>query len=173
MMMPRPRILAGWLLLTAATLCILLGLIGLGSVWRSVVVQWNGNAAGASEGVLIGSSYFASANPPMRGFEVNSKPRTHPFVWWIESDPIWQIRCGAFSAQRINGFGIQSRTVMVIWWLPLLVGGAGLLAGWLVVRKGRRRLRNGQCIDCGYSMAGLPADTPCPECGAKGAITTH
>lgn len=57
----------------------------------------------------------------------------------------------------------------------LLIIGAGvvvLLAGIRGAERGpllrERRRRRGQCQACGYNMAGVPSENPCPECGAVG-----
>lgn len=50
------------------------------------------------------------------------------------------------------------------WWPPMVVGLLAGAAWW----RSTRGPRAGQCVHCGYSMAGLPADAKCPECG-KGA----
>jgi len=49
-----------------------------------------------------------------------------------------------------------------------LWGGLWLGLAWLLRSSRRRwRARKNRCIHCGYPRTGLPADTPCPECGRK------
>jgi hypothetical protein len=43
------------------------------------------------------------------------------------------------------------------------IAGGGLLV-WLVGTRRRIRRRRGECLNCGYALAGL---TTCPECGAQ------
>jgi hypothetical protein len=55
-------------------------------------------------------------------------------------------------------------------WLGLLADAAAWGGVWFVVLSPfgyvrRRRLKRGQCVRCGYPLAGLPPRTPCPECG--------
>jgi hypothetical protein len=58
---------------------------------------------------------------------------------------------------------------MPLWPIPLLL----CTPAALLLRSAslaRRRANTGACTKCGYSLSGLAADTPCPECG-KGAQT--
>jgi hypothetical protein len=44
----------------------------------------------------------------------------------------------------------------------------GVIRRWREIRRGRfelRRLKRGVCRSCGYDRRGLPASSPCPECG--------
>lgn len=50
--------------------------------------------------------------------------------------------------------------------VPLLVPLGACCAAYFVSRWASRRTRlPGHCSACGYLLAGLPCDTPCPECG--------
>jgi len=50
-------------------------------------------------------------------------------------------------------------------WMPLLP--CTLSTAWLWFRD---RPRKTGCKKCGYSLAGLPAASPCPECGTQNAV---
>lgn len=108
----------------------------------------------------------------------------------------WSFEGGAFVASwfsrghdgSLSGFGnpgwkLENRSVAVIHWLPRSVSAAAgtlhtlvfplwplivlfsMLAGWLA--RTQRRLRDPvACPACGYSLAGLAPDAPCPECGS-------
>ncbi len=78
------------------------------------------------------------------------------------------------------GQPIRPRLLPIIPTIHLLVPNAMLYAAgaWLL-RRGPRlglrafRRRQGRCSHCGYSRAGLPAATPCPECGVPVAIPSE
>ena len=68
------------------------------------------------------------------------------FPYW----PIW------------SGLLIDTAAYGGAWWIALL--GVGMLVSTLRATIRRRR---GQCPRCGYSLTGLAAGSPCPECGPK------
>jgi hypothetical protein len=60
-------------------------------------------------------------------------------------------------------FGVRSWYIS-LWPIAMisLGSGAGLL--WWSASANRRK-RRGLCAKCAYELAGLPASSPCPECG--------
>jgi hypothetical protein len=112
--------------------------------------------------------------------------------WAYCTETGWPMRCW-WSARFVTGRGHgsvqiqEARQVKLPKWLGSLLGVTAMpigvrpwpfvvnslffaaipCVGWLSV-VGLRRVRRGRagrCVGCGYDMAGLPKDNPCPECG--------
>jgi len=76
------------------------------------------------------------------------------------------VAAGTFSWGRIKNSRWRYSTfggfVQVPLWMPLLVFAIPSAIAW---ERFARRRRRGTCAVCGYDLAGLPKDAPCPECG--------
>ncbi len=79
----------------------------------------------------------------------NGKERKWMWTWWM-----W--------GKRKNKW--EPGYAYTVWPLGPLVTCVGGVLLWPGYREARRAGRN-QCVACGYSLAGLDAKAPCPECG--------
>ncbi len=50
-------------------------------------------------------------------------------------------------------------------WYPLLVLVLATGTAWRIDARARRLTKEGHCSSCGYDLAGLAPESPCPECG--------
>jgi hypothetical protein len=58
-----------------------------------------------------------------------------------------------------------------LFYTPFMAGACwALLHGPRAIRRSHRR-RRGLCVQCRYDLRGLPAGSPCPECGLKDCYT--
>lgn len=78
---------------------------------------------------------------------------TTAMVWWPSFERPWK---GAKMCQ-------------VPLWIPAVVCLAAVVGCVRADRRRAARWRMGRCLKCGYSREGIPADVPCPECGAAPA----
>jgi hypothetical protein len=63
-------------------------------------------------------------------------------------------------------FGSSAWWVVVPLWMPLVPTLMATATAWRLDTLARRRARIGLCPTCNYDLRGLPAASPCPECGA-------
>jgi hypothetical protein len=98
----------------------------------------------------------ALINGVLHGVYSTPKPSgANDFDWKLAGFYLKQVKYGGTEA---IGGGVP------FWFLAgcaLLTGFVGYARGPLRVKRRRRR---GQCVHCGYSLAGLP-EPRCPECG--------
>jgi hypothetical protein len=86
-------------------------------------------------------------------------------LWFFQNASVYDLWVVAY-VQR----GQQTVIKVLLWPIPLLLW----TPATLLLRSGylaQRRAKTNACAKCGYSLAGLAAEVPCPECG-KGARTT-
>jgi hypothetical protein len=98
---------------------------------------------------------------------------TARWIWTAEGEPLRVSvkRTSLWLAWRDHHDGSGSHYCVVLWPIPLLLWTPAAL----LLRSGilaRRRAMKGSCAACGYSLAGLGAGFPCPECGKAQAEGT-
>ncbi len=63
-----------------------------------------------------------------------------------------------------TGYLHNIAALLMIAWLPFALFG---LLRFIVALDPGHRIRRGLCPSCAYDRRGIPADAPCPECGAR------
>lgn len=109
------------------------------------------------DGVVIFGTQSSSPNPS--GFSIT--PRLEKAGW-----SLWHWSWGGGGGPG-GGSPRSFDCTAPLWPVPVVLWGAGAL----LLRSGRlarRRALTGMCAACGYSLAGLAAGAPCPECGRGG-----
>ena len=116
-------------------------------IWGAYVSKTGINAYGVRGGVWLTDDEFYDL------FQPSARP---PLQWQRSVPPIW------FPSWRNKP--VESWTLQLPYWLPLLVCLAVFALIFRIERREKRLARAGHCV-CGYSLAGLAEGAVCPECG--------
>lgn len=129
-------------------------------------------ALGVAAGVLlvyIANVPFYSGSTLGRGFgwrmeqgrlTVSRAPGRNPESFYVAANSAGLLRWSP--AWRVGSRGHWSVTIPL--YVPL-----ALAAGWAIQAWRPGRAVPGVCRKCGYRVDGLPAGSPCPECGRRPA----
>jgi hypothetical protein len=167
----RKRRAAGWTLL-------LLGLpvagVWVASGWWRFSLGTTHRWLGCSRGcVVYGRSTAVGSSVTAKCVFQPQAPGDVGFEWWFDWGPKRGFQIGEtvfYGVTRDSDYGEYREFAALLWPVPLLLWAAGVP----VLRSGilaRRRAHAGLCGKCGYSLAGLVAGAPCPECGKTTAVS--
>jgi hypothetical protein len=160
--------LLAWFFAAAAVLAIVLGLVSLRSPWWSnatgsgfqlhrwvLTVRWypTGVLGGVPPGWRSGPQDEASVRMSVAG-RLRAREQSR-WVYDIVTAYDWPPAPG--TTGEIGGL-VKVR-------LPRAALASAATAGLLLLTRRLRWPRRGCCPTCGYSLAGLPSGTACPECG--------
>ncbi len=122
-----------------------------------LVAVWIGSAHGYV-GWRNANGYWISVN---RGrIAAGQRDRAAPPGWFGGRYPMDM--CWWFDWTKRGSW----RFLAVPLWVPAGLAMAAGAAAWRLDVLAWRRARTGYCPQCGYDCRGIPAGSPCPECGA-------
>jgi hypothetical protein len=149
-MYPRTRKAVKW---GGTAVLAVLGFAWAGSLWR--YVEWRDSfrcRLTLGDGALT-IEWFPKAPDISPDSRWSTGDVEGPCVWWST----WR------------DHPTEPAVIVPLWYpmVPLL--GVTYLA-WRLDARARGRTRRGECVACGYSLAGLRLGAPCPECGRAGVL---
>lgn len=170
----RKRKAAGWTLLI---LGLLVAAVWLWSGWGIRRVRVGNFSAGCFQGHL---HVIWLAVPPTDSSGVDqwtlAEQASAKAVWMIldQTDEYARLPRLTFTGKSDLALALEGMELdgplheLPAWPIPLLLwtpAAALLCSGYLA----RKRAITGMCKSCGYELAGLSSDAPCPECGRANA----
>jgi len=145
---------------TATLACLLLALAWLVSGWWIATFRvargypfWQTDIRNGCFVLVHGRTSAPDIRPPRAGiYPIRQIPGLRAREWYTFA---------RFTRTAPGGTIVTSTYIPL--WAPLAL--IAIPTAWLWWR-GRRHFSRGQCQRCGYHLAGLPAASACPECGA-------
>ena len=161
------------------------------NAWHTTVVYWHMQISGLS--LMIPTADYEAQKFDFRQLPRRQRPEAlgelNMMAWYHQTGwPMPAMSCevhwqrqiansnitytvsGGAQLPRDADFNPRALPLKPIW--GGLAADTGIFAGaWLLAAAGLRalrarwRARRDRCPQCGYSLAGLPAAAPCPECG--------
>ena len=138
----------------------------------SVGLSWFGLRVSSGWGGVGALAYDYAKGEPLNWSSIpalnGGGPHTVEFYPWALNGAGFSVGFSRADGSKW-GMGISHAAVLrVPYWFTFsaaaLAGSGLLLTGVRRAQRHRRRIRNNQCLNCGYDLRGSPGG--CPECGA-------